>query len=98
MSHNCRDLVKVVPFFADADEVFITSVLTRLTFDVFLPGEYIIRCGAIGHKMYFIQHGVVDIITSDDNVATSLCDGSFWRYVWVPNIPHPTGLQPYFHF
>ena len=78
MNYNCRDLVKVVPFFADADEVFITSVLTRLTFDVFLPGEYIIRCGAIGHKMYFILHGVVDIITSDDNVATSLCDGSYF--------------------
>lgn len=78
VSFNCRDLVKVVPFFADADEVFINSVLTRLTFDVFLPGEYIIRCGAIGHRMYFIQHGVVDVITSDDQLATSLCDGSYF--------------------
>lgn len=78
VNFNCRDLVKVVPFFADADEVFITSVLTRLTFDVFLPGEYIIHCGAIGHKMYFILHGVVDVITSDNQVATSLCDGSYF--------------------
>ncbi len=78
VNYNCRDLVKVVPFFADADEVFITSVLTRLTFDVFLPDEYIIRCGAMGHRMYFILHGRVDIITSDDQVATSLCDGSYF--------------------
>ena len=78
VNYNCRDLVKVVPFFANADEVFITSILTRLTFDVFLPEEYIIRCGATGDKMYFILHGVVDIITSDDKVATSLCDGSYF--------------------
>ena len=68
----------MVPFFANADGVFITSVITRLTFDVFLPGDYIIRCGAIGTKMYFIQHGVVDVITSDGNVATCLCDGSYF--------------------
>ena len=85
VNYNCRDLVKVVPFFADADKVFITSVLTRLTFDVFLPDECIIRCGAMGHKMYFILHGVVDVITSDDKVATSLCDGSYFGGIKIQN-------------
>ena len=82
VNSNCQELVRVVPFFADADEVFITSVITRLTFDVFLPEDYIIHCGAIGSRMYFIQHGVVDIINSDGKVATCLCDGSYFGGVW----------------
>ena len=82
VNFNCQELVRVVPFFADADEVFITSVITRLTFDVFLPEDYIIHCGAIGSRMYFIQHGVVDIINSDGKVATCLCDGSYFGGVW----------------
>lgn len=78
ISHNCQDLVRIVPFFANADPMFITSVVTRLKPEVFLPGDFVIRQGTFGSKMYFIQHGRVDIITSDGRVATSLCDGSYF--------------------
>ena len=78
MNFNCQELVRVVPFFSNAEAAFITSVLTRLVFDVFLPGDFIIRYGAIGNKMYFIQHGIVDVVTGDGNVATCLCDGSYF--------------------
>ncbi len=32
----------------------------------------------MGTKMYFIQEGIVDIVTSDKEVATSLSDGSYF--------------------
>ena len=48
-----------MPLFANADPNFVTSMLTKLRFEVFQPGDYIIREGTIGKKMYFIQHGVV---------------------------------------
>lgn len=67
-----------MPLFVNADRAFITSIVTRFTFDVFLPGDYIVHCGAIGRHMYFIQQGVVDVITSDGKVATSLSDGSYF--------------------
>ena len=70
--------MKIVPFFADADPNFITSVVTRLTFEVFLPGDYIIHQGTFGSKMYFIQHGKVDIITGDGKVASNLSDGAYF--------------------
>ena len=78
MNYNCQELVRVVPFFVNADEAFITSVVTRLTFEVFLPVEFIIRCGAIGNKMYFVQHGIVEVISGDGVVATTLCDGAYF--------------------
>lgn len=34
--------------------------------------------GTIGTKMYFIQEGIVDIVTAGGEVATSLSDGSYF--------------------
>ena len=42
------------------------------------PGDIIIKEGTIGTKMYFIQEGIVDIVMSNGEVATSLSDGSYF--------------------
>ena len=41
-------------------------------------GDIIIKEGTIGTKMYFIQEGIVDIVLSSREVATSLSDGSYF--------------------
>ena len=78
LNYTCQDLIRVVPFFASASEAFVTSIITRVSFDVFLPGDYVTRCGAIGTKMFFIQHGVLEVVNRDGKVATTLCDGSYF--------------------
>lgn len=43
----------------------------------------------MGNKMYFIQEGIVDIITKDNEIATSLSDGSYFGgiiFVFVLNL------------
>ena len=77
-NYNCRDLVASVPFFVGADANFVTRVVTLLEFEVFQPGDTIIQEGTFGDRMFFIQQGIVDIITSDGVVATSLSDGSYF--------------------
>lgn len=67
-----------VPFFANADQNFVSDVVTKLHFEVFQPGDLIIREGTIGNKMYFIQEGIVDIIKSNNEVMTTLSDGSYF--------------------
>ncbi|NWW53958.1 HCN2 protein, partial [Pedionomus torquatus] len=54
VNFNCRKLVASMPLFANADPNFVTAMLTKLKFEVFQPGDYIIREGTIGKKMYFI--------------------------------------------
>ncbi len=54
-----------MPLFANADPHFVTVLLTKLRFEVFQPGDVIIREGTLGRKMYFIQHGCVSVITHD---------------------------------
>jgi len=78
VNYNCRALVAAVPFFTHADANFVTEVVTKLQYEVFQPGDYIIREGTVGTKMYFIQEGVVDIFTDAGDVTTKLSDGSFF--------------------
>ena len=78
VNYNCRSLVASVPFFTHADPNFVTDVVTKLEYEVFQPGDYIIKEGTIGTKMYFIQEGIVDIIPKNGEVATSLSDGSYF--------------------
>ncbi|TRY90172.1 hypothetical protein DNTS_033357 [Danionella cerebrum] len=77
INFNCRKLVASMPLFANADPNFVTSMLTKLRFEVFQPGDYIIREGTIGKKMFFIQHGLVSVITRG-NKETKLSDGSYF--------------------
>ncbi|KAG8430891.1 hypothetical protein GDO86_019800 [Hymenochirus boettgeri] len=77
VNFNCRNLVANMPLFANADPNFVTAMLTKLRFEVFQPGDYIIREGTVGKKMYFIQHGVVSILTRGSK-ETKLSDGSYF--------------------
>ena len=78
INYNCRSLVSSVPFFANADQNFVSDVVTKLHFEVFQPGDVIIREGTIGNKMYFIQEGIVDVIKTNNEVMTTLSDGSYF--------------------
>nr|XP_056723596.1 potassium/sodium hyperpolarization-activated cyclic nucleotide-gated channel 2 [Euleptes europaea] len=77
VNFNCRKLVATMPLFANADPNFVTAMLTKLKFEVFQPADYIIREGTIGKKMYFIQHGVVSVLTKG-NKEMKLSDGSYF--------------------
>uniref|UniRef100_A0A672L6S0 Potassium/sodium hyperpolarization-activated cyclic nucleotide-gated channel 2-like n=1 Tax=Sinocyclocheilus grahami TaxID=75366 RepID=A0A672L6S0_SINGR len=77
VNFNCRKLVASMPLFANAEPNFVTAMLTKLRFEVFQPGDYIVREGTIGKKMYFIQHGVVNVITKG-TVGLKLSDGSYF--------------------
>ncbi|CAG0918739.1 unnamed protein product [Notodromas monacha] len=78
INFNCRSLVAAVPFFSNAEPQFVTDVVTKLEYEVFQPGDIIIKEGTIGTKMYFIQEGIVDIVTASGEIATSLGDGSYF--------------------
>ncbi|XP_059837134.1 potassium/sodium hyperpolarization-activated cyclic nucleotide-gated channel 3-like [Hypanus sabinus] len=77
VNFNCRNLVATMPLFANADPNFVTAMLTKLRFEVFQPADYIVREGTVGKKMYFIQHGIVSILTKGSK-ETKLSDGSYF--------------------
>lgn len=85
-----------MPLFANADPNFVTAMLTKLRFEVFQPGDYIIREGTIGKKMYFIQHGVVSVLTKG-SIGMKLMDGSYFGGNLLSSI-HFCSSMGYLHF
>ena len=78
INFNCRSLVAAVPFFANADPEFVSDVVSKLQFEVFQPGDLVVKEGTLGTRMYFIQEGIVDVLKVDGQIITSLGDGSFF--------------------
>ncbi|KAF7662792.1 hypothetical protein LDENG_00226910 [Lucifuga dentata] len=77
VSYNCRGLVANMPLFANTDPHFVTVILTKLHFEVFQPGDLIIREGMLGRKMYFIQHGTVTVLPRGSK-EVKLSDGAYF--------------------
>lgn len=77
VSYNCRGLVANMPLFANTDPHFVTVILTKLRFEVFQPGDLIIREGTLGRKMYFIQHGTVTVVPRGSK-EIRLSDGAYF--------------------
>jgi len=77
VNHNCRDLIECVPFLREGGPDFITQITNSLTFDVYLPGDCVIREGTIGDEMFFIRNGSVDVVAEGQHVTT-LTEGDYF--------------------
>ena len=74
-----------VPFLTRAgDASFVSDVVSNLKYEVFQPGDVIIREGSVGDKMFFIQEGIVDIVDRDGTVKMSLGDGAYFGGRIIP--------------
>lgn len=69
--------MNAVPFFSEADPIFVSEIVTKLRFEVFLEGDVIIQEGSVGTEMYFLREGSVEIKTND-NLQNILTDGSYF--------------------
>ena len=78
LNYNCRELVNVVPFFQGADPLFVSGVVSKLKFEVFQPGDLILTEGTFGTKMYFIQQGTVDVLSTQGDTIAQLTDGAYF--------------------
>jgi voltage-gated potassium channel len=69
-------LVARVPFFAELDAHQIAEIASKLRLLRTTPGEVLMRNGEVGHCMYFIARGTVEVTLPHDLVL--LKDGDFF--------------------
>ena len=69
--------MRALPFFFDADPDFVSAIITKLDFEVYLEGDVIIREGELGTEMYFLKSGTVSV-SCDGVVTDDLTDGSYF--------------------
>jgi hypothetical protein len=74
-----QDFIQKVPFFKGASQELIRDIALELRPVIFTPGDYIFRAGEVGHQMYFIGHGTVEVLSADGQmIYATLTDGNFF--------------------
>lgn len=81
VNFNCRRLISSVSFFEKADQNFVTDLVAKLQSEVFLPGNVIVKEGTLGNKMFFLQEGMVSVLTKSGKCVAKLSDGSYFGEV-----------------
>ncbi|XP_077978852.1 potassium/sodium hyperpolarization-activated cyclic nucleotide-gated channel 2-like [Glandiceps talaboti] len=79
---NCKQLVSKVDFLKNAPKEFTYDIIQKLRYEVYLPGDHIIKAGNRGDRMYFIEHGTVDVIVGRE-VVTQLGDGDHFGEIAI---------------
>ncbi|XP_071803112.1 potassium/sodium hyperpolarization-activated cyclic nucleotide-gated channel 4-like [Asterias amurensis] len=74
IQHSLRSLVSKVEFLNKGSPDYVIDVIEKLTFEVYLRGDTIIKAGRQGNSMYFIEHGNVQIEV-EGRVVGKLQDG-----------------------
>jgi len=64
-----RTILEKVSLFRNANEIFIREIVQLLRPIVFLPGDYIIRQGEYGDRVFFLSSGDVEVLVGDSKVA-----------------------------
>ena len=60
-----ENLEKSVDFLNAADTDFVSDLIAKLKFEVYLQADEIIREGSVGSHMYFINSGTVQVTTKN---------------------------------
>ncbi len=80
--HLNRNVLRKVPLFAEASETFLRELVLQFEAVIAIPGEAIVRRGEIGHRIYFINKGTVEVLSRDESeVVATLDDGDFFGEV-----------------
>ncbi|MBF0213414.1 MAG: cyclic nucleotide-binding domain-containing protein [Magnetococcales bacterium] len=65
-------LLRRGPLFKKASPELLEALGAKLTTEMFLPGEEIIRIGEVGHEMYILVHGVVAVTNQEGELIAKL--------------------------
>jgi glucose-6-phosphate 1-dehydrogenase len=73
-----RGVVETVPLFQGCDAIFQHHITMVLKPEVVAAEQFLIRKGEVGQRMYFLLHGVVDVLDGEGRVLDTLGPGSFF--------------------
>ncbi len=71
-------MIEQVPLFKGTSTECLSAFAGVLISEIFNPGQDIIEYGAIGQEMYFLQHGIVEVLTAEGYPVTRLRNNSFF--------------------
>ena len=82
--YHLGDLLRSVPFFKNAESEFLEELVLVLNFEVYLANEVICKGGRKGNKMFFIEQGIVEVLSPKGEITASLGKGSHFGGIFLP--------------
>ncbi|XP_060853806.1 potassium/sodium hyperpolarization-activated cyclic nucleotide-gated channel 2 isoform X2 [Rhopalosiphum padi] len=95
-NYTCRRLVTNLPLLQKADTNLLTELTDCLEFEMFQPGDTIMREGTAATKMYFVHEGVVEVLVAGGKeVVATLSDGSYFgeTCLWSSGSRRPVSVR-----
>ncbi|MBF0589933.1 MAG: cyclic nucleotide-binding domain-containing protein, partial [Magnetococcales bacterium] len=74
-------MLRSCPFFQYASDTLVREMVHCLTSRILSPGDIVIEAGRTGERMYFLSHGLVEVVTPDGHPLARLKTGSFFGEV-----------------
>ncbi|MBF0185681.1 MAG: cyclic nucleotide-binding domain-containing protein [Magnetococcales bacterium] len=71
-------MIEQVPLFKGTSRECLSAFAGVLISEIFNPGQDIIMHGTIGQEMFFLQHGIVEVLTAEGYPITRLRNNSFF--------------------
>ena len=71
-------MIEQVPLFRGTSTECLAAFASVLISEIFNPGQDIVEYGTIGQEMFFLQHGIVEVLTAEGYPVTRLRNNSFF--------------------
>ncbi|XP_057994094.1 potassium channel SKOR isoform X2 [Hevea brasiliensis] len=90
--------VENVPLFKGCSAEFINQIVIRLHEEFFLPGEVIMEQGNVVDQLYFVCHGVLEVVGtgedgSEETISLLQPNSSFGEISILCNFPQPYTIR-----
>ena len=85
--HVHLDTLKRVDIFQNTEAGFLCELVLRLRPVLFSPGDYVCRKNEVGHEMYIVSRGILEVVTNEGKmVVATLKAGSYFGEISVLNV------------
>lgn len=76
--HLRRELLRAIPLFADASDVFLREVALQMRSMVYLPDDVVVHAGEHGSELFVVARGRVEVVGPTGHRYRTLTDGDFF--------------------
>lgn len=85
--HVHLDTLKRVDIFQNTEAGFLCELVLRLKPVLFSPGDYVCRKGEVGHEMYIVSRGILEVVQDGGKqVVATLKAGSYFGEISVLSV------------
>ena len=78
------DTLKKVAFFERCETSLLSDLVLCLKPQIYLPGDYVCRKGDVGHEMYIVNRGKLEVLDEDNvTIKSVLTTGSYFGEISI---------------